>query len=59
MVKEQILKQEFVRARAVRSKNGDIWNKLQLLLKQRENVEQFWRDIKRLAIILKSHFRYN
>ena len=41
MVKEQILKQEFVRARAVRSKNGDIWNKLQLLLKHRENVEQF------------------
>ena len=52
-----VLKQEFVRAqhsfdRAVRSKKRRYikWNKLQLLLKQKKNVKQFWRDITKLGI---------
>ena len=39
--------------RAVRSKKWKQyikWNKLQLLLKQKKNVKQFWRDIKKLGI---------
>ena len=53
----RVLKQEFVRVqhnfdRAVRSKKRKYikWNKLQLLLKQKKNVKQFWRDIKKLGI---------